>query len=65
MQAGACAAACDMGWVEEEQECLVGSVELRGKDPAEDSDIGQLGSLVLPVPPPSQPSYQSYRPGWS
>lgn len=57
-----------LGWcgrVEEEQECHVGCVELRDKDPAEGCDQEQLGSLVLPVPPPSQPSYQSYSPGWS
>lgn len=53
------------GRVEEEQECHVGCVELRDKDPAEGCDQEQLGSLVLPVPPPSQPSYQSYSPGWS
>lgn len=40
-------------------------VELRGQDPAEDSDQEQLGSLVLSVPTPSQLSYQSHSPGLS
>lgn len=42
--------------MKEEQKHHVGCEELRGEDPAEECGQEQLGSLVLAVPPPSQPS---------